>query len=224
MHKAFATGFCAVLLALHVAAPATAASRQTYTYQVEHPKYGNIGTYVDTVEQDGDSRRIDTKVRVAVRLLGIVVFRQEADRTEMWRGDRFMSFRSVTVTNGDKLEVTGEANDKGFIVTTPAGTAVGPVNLYPSSPWAAAMPKPIVMMSTKSGKLFAVKAANGGAPDVISLYGSEVQVRHFEFQTDKHQDVWMNPRGIPVRFRTEEDGTPVDFILNPEQVAALAAQ
>ncbi|MBV9521831.1 MAG: hypothetical protein JO010_03505 [Alphaproteobacteria bacterium] len=222
--KTLASWMCLVILAASLARAAAAAPDQTYVYEVEHPQYGNIGTYSDTVEQIGDQRRIDTKVRVAVKVLGIVMFRQEADRSELWRGDHLVSFHSVTVTNGDKIEVTGEAKNGGFLISSPAGTVLAPANVYPSSPWAAAMPQPAMMMSTKTGKLFPVRVADAGQPAIVSLYGSPVEVRHFAFQTDKHQDVWMNRRGIPVRFRTEEDGTPIDFVLNPQQVAELKAQ
>jgi len=214
---------CAFLLAGAGAGPAAAGTRQTYTYRVEHPRYGDIGTYVDTVEQNGDSRRIDTRLRVAVKVLGIVMFREEADRTELWRGNRLVGFDGVTVTNGERVEVHGKAQGNGFVITTPTGTTVAPANVYPSEPWAAGMANPVVMMSTKSGKLFPVKAS-GADQAVVSLYGAQVPVRHYQFQTDKHQDVWMNSRGIPVRFRTEEDGTPIDFVLTPEQVAQLGAQ
>jgi len=75
-----------------------------------------------------------------------------------------------------------------------------------------------VMMSTKSGKIFQVTAA-AHAHAKVSLYGSEVAVSHYEFETDKHQEVWVDRHGIPVRFRTVEKGDPVDFVLIPQQVA-----
>src|SRR5690349_19531849 len=91
--------------------------RQTYTYEVEHPQYGNIGTYTDTVTQDGDTRRIDTTLRVAVKVLGITMFREDADRSEVWRHDRLIAFDGVTVTNGKKVEVHGRAHGDGFDIT-----------------------------------------------------------------------------------------------------------
>ncbi len=198
--------------------PVFAASTQSYTYTIQHPEYGEIGTYVDTVAQDGDVRRIDTKMRVAVKILGIVMFREEADRTEIWRGDRLVGFDGVTTTNGERMEVHGKAQGDVFLIESPRGTETAPAGIYPSDPWAAGKPEPKVMMSTKSGKVFQVKAS-ANAPAKVSLYGSEVAVRHYEFQTDKHQEVWVDRHGIPVRFRTVEKGDPIDFVLIPQQVA-----
>jgi hypothetical protein len=202
---------------------AAAESRQTYTYDVEHPRYGNIGTYTDTVTRDGDTRRIDTKMRIAVKVLGITMFREDADRTETWRGGRLVGFDGVTVTNGKSVKIHGRAQGDRFDITTPSGTTHAPAGVYPSTPWSAALPNPSFMMSTRSGQVLPAKET-GPEPAVVSLYGAQIPVRHYEIQTDKRQDVWLNARGIPVRFRTVEDGTPIDFVLSAEQVAQLRRQ
>ncbi len=200
------------------AAPASAA--QTFSYVVEHPTYGNIGTYTDTIEQSGDTLRIDTKLRVAVKILGIVVHREEADRTELWRANRLLSFHSVTTTNGKPIEVRGEARDNGFVITSPSGTAVAPADIYTSSPWSTRLPNTGVMMSTKTGRVEPVQIL-GNEQALVPVLGSEVPVRHFQIYTDKRQDVWLDRSGIPVRFRTEVAGTPIDFVLSHGTVASL---
>jgi hypothetical protein len=217
MRPAFRTAFLGALLA-GLSGPAFADSAQSYTYTIQHPEYGDIGTYVDTVVQDGDVRRVETRMRVAVKVLGIVMFREEADRTEIWHGDRLVGFDGVTTTNGERMEVHGKAQGDVFLIQSPRGTEVAPADIFPTDPWAAGKAEPKVMMSTKSGKVFEVKAA-ANAPAKVSLYGSEVAVRHYEFQTDKHEDVWVDRHGIPVRFRTVEKGNPIDFVLIPQQLA-----
>jgi hypothetical protein len=199
---------------------ASAPQSHTYTYSVEHSLYGNIGTFSDTVAQDGDTKRIDSKLRVAVRILGIVVHREEADRTEIWQGDRLISFHSITKVNGSPIEVNGEARADGFAITSPSGTTVASGNVFPSSPWVAHLSDgPALMMSTKTGKLLPVTAL-GGEQTRIAVHGADVPVHHYEFITDKRQDVWMNAEGVPVRFRTEQSGKPIDFVLASETVVA----
>ncbi len=192
----------------------------TYTYSVEHALYGHIGTFSDTVAQNGDVKRIDSKLRVAVRILGIVVHREEADRVEVWRGDRLVSFHSVTTVNGHPIEVTGEARPDGFAITSPSGTTVAPGNIYPSSPWVAHLADgPALMMSTKTGKLLPVTTL-GGEQTQVAVRGNDVPVHHYQFITDKRQDVWVDADGVPVRFRTEQSGKPIDFVLASETVVA----
>jgi uncharacterized protein DUF6134 len=206
-----------------VASAAPASAAQTYSYVVEHPTYGDIGTYSDTIQQTGDTLRIDTKLRVAVKVLGIVVHREEADRTELWRANRLVSFHSITTTNGKPIEVQGEARDNGFVITSPSGTAVAPANVYTSSPWSTRLPDTGVMMSTKTGRVETVQNL-GSEQALVPVLGSEVPVRHVQIYTDKHQDVWLDRSGVPVRFRTEVAGTPIDFVLTHGAIASLGPQ
>jgi Domain of unknown function (DUF6134) len=205
-------------------AAVSAPQSHTYTYSVEHALYGNIGTFSDTVEQTGDTKRIDSRLRVAVRILGIVVHREDADRTEIWQDNRLISFHSVTTVNGSPIEVRGEARPDGFAITSPSGTTVTPGNIYPSSPWVAHLSDgPALMMSTKTGKLLPVTSL-GGEQTRIAVNGAEVPVHHYEFITDKRQDVWMDAQGVPVRFRTEQSGRPIDFVLASETVVASSGR
>src|SRR5215471_232100 len=136
MRSACRPAFFGALLAI-LSGPAFAGSTQSYTYTIQHPQYGDIGTYVDTVVQDGDTRRIETKMHVAVKILGITMFREEADRTEIWRGDRLVGFDGVTTTNGEAMEVHGKAQGDAFLIQSPRGTEIAPADIYPSDPWAA---------------------------------------------------------------------------------------
>jgi hypothetical protein len=211
---------CVIALGGFIAGAAPSCAAQVYSYTIEHPTYGEIGSYTDTIEKSGDTMRIDTRLRVAVKVLGIVLHREEADRTELWKGDRLVSFHSVTTTNGKPIEVRGEARDNGFVITSPTGMVVAPANVYTSSPWSTRRPNSGVMMSTKTGRVETVQAS-GGEQALVPILGSEVATRHYQFISDKRQDVWLDGSGIPVRFRTEVAGKPIDFILTHGAVAAL---
>jgi hypothetical protein len=202
-------------------APQPAGSPQTYVYAIEHPSYGKIGTYTDVIDRNGNDWQIVNQVRVAVRFLGIVVHREEADRRETWRNGRLVAFHSVTTVNGSVIEVTGEARPEGFIVTSPTGTAVAPHDVLPSDPWAARTGMG-VMMSTKTGRLQNVEGL-GGETVILSINGAAIPTRYYEFTTDKHQEVWLDEHGIPVRFRSRERGALIDFELVRPPAIALGA-
>ena len=71
---------------------------ETYLYAVEHPTYGNIGTYTNTVLRSGDNVQVKTKLHIAVKVLGVRLFHQDADRTEEWKDGRLVAFQ---VPNGE---------------------------------------------------------------------------------------------------------------------------
>lgn len=192
--------------------PAHAADT-VYEYHIEHPRYGDIGTYRNTIRETGADAQVDTDMHVAVKVLGIVVFREDAKRTENWQGDRLMRFASVTDTNGTKIEVHGEAHDDSFIVTTPTGTITAPAQVHPSNPWTTKVFDTDVMMSTKSGRVEKV-SVTGGRIEPVTFDGIDFRLKRYDIVGTKRQSVWLDDRGVPVAFRTEEDGASVDFVLN----------
>lgn len=205
------------------ALPARAAETQL-DYHIVHPRYGDIGTYANTVIQSGDQVVVRTALHVAVRILGIVMHREDADRTERWKGDRLIGYDSVTVTNGTRLEVHGEAKGDKFLVTSPDGTIAVPGNVHPSNPWT---PRVVlntdVELSTKTGRIDNVRVS-GGDVVPVTLDGKDFQLHRYEIDGLKRQFVWCDDKGVVVAFSIEEDGTPVNFILtHPPQVTASTA-
>src|ERR1700680_1730510 len=90
--------FCLVIFAL--GAPAQSAysvsAPQKLVYTVHHSRYGTIGTHINTEEQNGADTTVRTEAHIAVSLVGISFYRQDASREERWRGDRLVSFHGVT--------------------------------------------------------------------------------------------------------------------------------
>lgn len=197
----------------------TAAASEVYTYKIENPRLGEIGRYTDTVTQSGDDRRIVSQLRVVVRILGIVLHREVADRTEVWHAGKLVRFDSLTTTNGDRVAVRGEAHDGSFVITTPSGTETASADIRPSNPWSAQTSGARVLMSTKTGALETVLQATADDA-VIDVRGVPVPTRHFVFVTNKRQEVWKDARGVPVRFLTDEPVGPIDFVLVDETTTA----
>lgn len=200
-----------IVLGLGVVQPACA-DPQVYEYRVEHPLYGDIGTYTNIVHTTGDTADVETHLDVVVKLLGIVVHRQEAERREHWQHDRLTLFHSVTNTNGHELDVDGVARGNAFVITSPAGTITAPANVRPSNPWSPAILSANSVMSTKSGRVFTARLEDV-KDEVVTVDGKPERLRRFDVYTDKLQTVWLDEHNVPVAFRTEEDGAPIDFVL-----------
>ena len=195
--------------------PAAFASEAVYQYTIEHARYGNIGTYANIVTAGNDgTSEVKTVVHVAVKILGITMYREDAQRTEHWQGDRLVSFDGVTETNGSKLELHGQAQGDNFVVTTPNGKIMAPAKVRPSNPWAQfVLLDSNVMFSTKTGRLFNV-TVRGGDEEPATFDGKSFQLRRYEIDGTKREFVWFDRRGAVFAFRTEEDGANVDFVLS----------
>jgi Family of unknown function (DUF6134) len=193
-------------------APVLAAS-QVYEYRIVHPVYGDIGTYTNIVEKKpGDVTDVETKLDIAVKVLGVVMYSEAADRSEHWQGGRLLAFHGITDTNEQKVEVQGEASGNSFIVTSPSGTVVGPANVHPSNPWSVSVLNTDMMMSPKSGKLQRVRVSSAAIED-IRIDDNARKMRQYQIDSETRQFVWLDDHGVPVAFRTEEGDTAIDFLL-----------
>ena len=215
----------AILGAIAAVFPVSAnASRQIYEYRIEHPTFGDVGTYTNIIDKIGDKTEVTTELHVVVKLLGIVVFRQEAERTERWLGNRMIAFQSVTTTNGVDLKVHGEAQGDGFVITTPEGVFTAPANVHPTNPWSPQVFDSNIMMSTKTGEFWQASVSDSGQDDV-TVDGQTLKLHRYDIYGRKHDVVWLDGNGVTVAFEAGQDDKPVDFQLTrslnePEYVSA----
>lgn len=201
------------------AGPARAAS-QVLQYKIEHPTFGNIGTYTNTVDRQGNSVDVATQLHVVVKMLGIAMFHQDATRFEHWENGRLVYYQSATDDNGKKIDVTGAAQGNAFVVQSPLGTFTAPAYVHPSNPWASQLLNTEFMMSTKTGRVMKVVVTDTGETNV-TFDGQTMRLHQYFVDSEKHQVVWVDQNGLVVAFQTEEQGSPIKFVLQrqPQPVA-----
>lgn len=215
-------GACAVMT------PAVAMG-QTYTYSIVHPTFGDIGNFTDRIERSGDRMSIHTQLRVAVRMLGVVVYREHSDGTEVLQGRRLVSLENVGDQDGMEINVHGRVEGGRFMVNSPTGSVPAPLDVLPSDPWLVRNTTQGKVVSTRTGQVVDV-SVTGGEPVAIEVQGTWLRTRHYVANGDKRQEIWMADNSVPVMFRSFEDGTPIDFVLKtplsqavPGYVAAVPA-
>jgi hypothetical protein len=196
------------------------AATQVLTYNVEHPRYGNIGTYTNTVSQTGDNADVRTDLHIAVKMIGIRMFHQDATREEQWQNQRLVGFHSTTDDNGTNIKVTGKADGSNFVINSSiSGNLTAPPQVHPSNPWAPFVLQTDTMMSTKTGKLTPVVIKDTGEM-MATFDGRQMRVHQWFVDDDKHQIVWIDERGVVVAFQTVEEGAAINFVLKNETVSA----
>jgi hypothetical protein len=199
--------------AFRPAAAATETSRNM-VYKVTHSSYGEIGTYANLVQTNGDTTTVTTTVHLVVKVLGIVMHREDDQRTEQWKNNRLIAFHGVTDKNGDTIVVNGRANDSddAFIINTPSGTYAAPASVHPANPWSAASLQSTTMMQVDTGKVGPVQV-RGGGETTIDIDGTKVAAREYDIDGAKRSRVWINQQGVPVKFTVDDDSGVVSFTL-----------
>src|SRR5215469_8143708 len=116
---------------------AVAETSAQFIYRVSHSTYGDIGTYANTVEPNQNGTTVQTKAHFEVNMLGVRMYREDAQRTERWQGNRLVSFHGVTDKGNGPVEVKGEARGNGFVITSSEGTITAPASVHPANPWSS---------------------------------------------------------------------------------------
>ena len=190
---------------------------QKLVFTVHHSRYGRIGTYTNTVVRNGDEATVTTEIRIAVSILGVTLFRQEATRQEHWNGERLVSFHSVTTTNGNAVELNGSVDGDHFVVKTPNGDTVAPASVKLANPWSAKIVESNFLLTPDRGHLDEVRVAHGDAT-TLSLAGKQVAAKKYDvFLIDgrKKYEIDLDDRGTPVQFVVfEMDETTLTFSLD----------
>src|SRR5690242_3268479 len=192
--------------------PAAAQGAAQFTYRVNHSVFGDIGTYTNTVEPTSDGAVVKTKAHFEVKMLGVRMYREEADRTERWQGNRLVSFRSITDKGDGPQEVKGEARGDSFVISSPQGTITAPWSVHPANPWSSNFLHSNTMMRPDSGKLEQVRVGSG-QETAVKIDNANIPVVKYEVDGSTKYTVWLDSRGVPVKFLVDDDTGKVTFVL-----------
>jgi hypothetical protein len=204
-------GLLAVILADDGAA--LSATSHVLRYRVKHATYGDIGTYSNTVDQTGDTTTVVTEAHFKVSLLGIVLHREDAQRTERWLGDRLVYFHGVTTKNGQPLELRGEALGDRFVIASAHGTVAAPADIHPANPWSANFLGSDTMMRVDTGAIEPVRVS-GGKVSSITIDGTTLRAREYEIDGKTRYKIWLSEaEQVPLMFRVDDDSGEVTFTL-----------
>jgi Family of unknown function (DUF6134) len=214
----------AMLMVASPFAAAAAATPMQLTYQVTHSVFGNIGTYINTIEPSAGGTTVQTQAHFQVKMLGVNMYREDAQRTERWQGNRLISFNGVTSKGNESTVVKGEARGNSFVINSSQGTFTAPATVHPANPWSPNFLASNTMMRPDSGKIERV-SVSGGQPTVIDLDGRPVRAQKYEVDGTARYGVWLDSKGVPVMFVVDDDSGKVTFTLaNCTGCEAIPAQ
>lgn len=202
------------LLACVAAGPAAlaAAAPMQLTYRVTHSTFGEIGTYINTIEPTSSGTTVLTRAHFVVKMLGVKLYSEDAERTERWRGNRLVSFQGVTSKGNASTAVKGEAEGNNFVISSPQGTIDAPATVHPANPWSPNFLDSHTMMRPDTGRLERV-SISGGQETTVTIDGAPVRAQKYEVDGSSRYTVWLDGQGVPVMFIVDDNSGKVTFTL-----------
>jgi hypothetical protein len=125
-----------------------------------------MGTHVVDVTRAGDDLSAAIEAEFVIRIGPVPVFRYRHSGAEVWRGGRFASLRTSTVSNGKREAVFARREGAGVVIEGPAGR-VASADAAPFTHWNAASLKS-ALFNPQTGSLLRVSVA-GPQPGLARL-------------------------------------------------------
>jgi hypothetical protein len=181
-------------------------------YRVVHSVFGDIGIYTNTIEPKGDETIVRTNVHLQVSALGVVLYREDAQRTERWRGNILREFHGVTTKDGVATKVDGQADGNAFVVLSPRGRVTAPATIRPSNPWSSDFLNSTTLMLTDTGEVERVRV-DGGETTLVKINDDNILARKYQVNGSLHYKIWIDHQNIPIAFAVDDDSGEVSFFL-----------
>jgi hypothetical protein len=130
-----------------------------------------IGSQSLSVRRAGDETFADTTIEIAVKVLGITVYRYGLESREVWRGGRLVKLDATCNDDGKDEYVRAQATDKGLLVDGSGHQGVIPADAAPTSYWSPTFLTRTTWISTQTGAPLSVRCTDAGEETIATGAG-----------------------------------------------------
>lgn len=188
----------AAALMLGLAAPVIAENPDQIAFDV-YRNGQTFGEHVLDFTRDGEQTRVDVRIRLRAGLGPLTLFRYEHDSREIWRGDDLVEFESVTLKDGEDLQVALDSADAAL-------------SSMPSSHWRQYDTGTLSLMNTETGEPLDVVVERIGE-ETLEIGGETIQTRRLRMTGSVVLDLWYDADGNWVRCEFTVRGQTIEYRL-----------
>lgn len=171
----------------------------------------SIGSHVVAFESAGDSLTVRVSLDLAVRMLGLVVYRYQTRATETWRGGVLMAAQAETNDDYGRYAMSAQRRNGQMVVEGTAGpTYTAPANSLVSSHWNPAQLQ-APMISLQDGKLLEFTIAPKGRA-TIAARGTQLEADHFALSGPHSLDLWYDRNRVWSKLKAVSwEGSDIEY-------------
>lgn len=174
-----------------------------------------IGSHSVRYSPATDETRVDTEIRLLIKVAFFTAFAFDHRSRETWRGGRLLSLESETVEHGETLHVQGTATPGGFRVMSKSGPFIASAaTLTSNSLWTPAVLEQETLVDAQHGGVIGVSARRF-ADEQLVVGGRQLPVTRYTFITPYLAGaIWYDADDAWVRGEFERDGAKVQYLLD----------
>lgn len=174
-----------------------------------------IGSHTVLYSPVTGETRVNTEIRLLIKVAVFTVFAFNHRSEETWRDGRLVSLASETVEHGETLQVRGAATPDGFRVLSKSGPFIASAaTLTSNSLWTPAVLEQDTLVDAQHGGVIGVSARRF-ADEQIVVGGRQVPVTRYTFITPYLAgSIWYDGQDLWVRGEFERDGAKIQYQLD----------
>lgn len=205
--------YLVIAATLLIAMPGLAASGEDageFTFTVLYDG-DPVGQHRFVYEHEGDRIEIQEATEIEVTFASIPFFTFEHQARQLWQNGRALRIDAKTDDNGEKLDITVEGTDKGYVRTVNGrvDTFEDPVAVLAF--WNQDTLKHDAFFSAVEDKTFNVSFEYLGT-DKITLAGQQLETEHYRMVGDEERELWFDPDGHVAKVAFQRYGSDVEYV------------
>ena len=191
-----------------------------------------IGHHSLKFQKNGEQLRVSTAIDLAVKFMGVTVYRYMHRAQEVWSGETFQGLTAQTDDDGKKYEIqirrdgealTVERNARPDVLSSATldrglqrGSAVRttlPPQLLPSTHWNVRQIRQSALVNTQTGTEARIQVSVIGR-ETIRTANASIGATHYRYTGDVVMDQWFDDAGRWVKTSfTGSDGSTIEYVL-----------
>ena len=179
------------LFALTLMSPAEARERTRWDFTV-YLGEKKIGRHSYEVSNDAGITQVRSEARFRYRFLLIPAYRYDHSAAERWSDDCLLGLDADTVTNGDRVQVSGERDGDRFMVLNDEGSADLPECVMSFAYWNPDVLQQEQLLNPQTGEFVPVEIEAVGE-DQLEIRGELVSARRYQLRAyDLNLTLWYS--------------------------------
>ncbi|HUB97958.1 MAG TPA: DUF6134 family protein [Stellaceae bacterium] len=175
-------------------------------------KGDEIGEHRVTFAHQDGGFTVRSTLKLAVKFLGIVVYRFNYESNEVWRDGMLASLDASQDDNGTVSKVTARRTGDTLDVTGPKGHETVTGAILPSTHWNPQTIAADQLLNTLDGTISKVKLMSQGT-ESVPVGAGRVQATHYLYTGDIKAESWYDAAGHWVKLRFPgKDGSEIDYV------------